>query len=121
MNEGSLNFLLPESAFLAALCRFNFNYMANFRLSQSGRGRSAAVPAGQPQRVESSEAPGLNCALRLICDTAVSGSFPNARAQIFFQTGGGGFKGVVVLPVGEIGEVIFADFFRQTSAGRRVQ
>ena len=40
--------------------------------------------------------------------------FAEAGAQIFFQTGEGGFKGVVVLPVGKIGEVIFADFFRQT-------
>jgi hypothetical protein len=38
-------------------------------------------------------------------------------AQIFFQTGEGGFKGIVVLPVGEIGEVVFADFFRQIFAG----
>ena len=38
-------------------------------------------------------------------------SFPDTRAQIFFQTGEGGFKGVVVLPVGEIGEVILADRF----------
>ena len=30
-------------------------------------------------------------------------SFPDARAQIFFQTGEGVFKGVVVLPVREIG------------------
>jgi hypothetical protein len=28
-------------------------------------------------------------------------------AQIFFQPGEGGFKGGVVLPVGEIGDVIF--------------
>jgi hypothetical protein len=31
------------------------------------------------------------------------------------------FKGVVVLPVREIGDVIFADFFRQIFAGVRVQ
>jgi hypothetical protein len=37
----------------------------------------------------------------------------NGRAQIFFQAGEGAFKGVVVLPVREIGDVIFADFFRQ--------
>ncbi len=38
-----------------------------------------------------------------------------AGAQIFFQAGEGAFKGVVVLPVREIGEVIFAGFFRQNS------
>ena len=43
--------------------------------------------------------------------------FAEAGAQIFFQPGEGGFKGVVVLPVGVIGEVIFADFFRQIFAG----
>ena len=40
----------------------------------------------------------------------------DARAQIFFQTGEGMFKGVVVLPVREIWDVIFADFFRQLVA-----
>ena len=40
-----------------------------------------------------------------------------ARAQIFFQPGEGVFKGVVVLPVREIGDVIFADGFRQSFAG----
>ena len=40
-----------------------------------------------------------------------------AGAQILFQPGEGGLKGVVVLPVREIGEVIFADFFRQIFAG----
>jgi len=35
-----------------------------------------------------------------------------AGAQIFFQTGEGAFKGVVVLPVREIGDVIFTDGFR---------
>ena len=43
-----------------------------------------------------------------------------AGAQIFFQPGEGAFKGVVVLPVREIGDVIFADFFRQIFAGVRV-
>ena len=38
--------------------------------------------------------------------------FADARPQIFFQTGEGFFKGVVILPVGKIGDVIFADFFR---------
>jgi hypothetical protein len=42
-------------------------------------------------------------------------------AQIFFQTGEGGFKGIVVLPVGEIWDVIFADFFRQIFAGVGIQ
>jgi hypothetical protein len=46
---------------------------------------------------------------------------PDAGAQIFFQPGEGAFKGVVVLPVREIGDVIFADFFRQIFAGVRVQ
>ena len=45
--------------------------------------------------------------------------FAEAGAQIFFQPGEGGFKGVVVLPVGEIGEVIFADCFRQIFADVR--
>ncbi len=40
-------------------------------------------------------------------------SFSDADAQIFFQPGEGAFKGVVVLPVREIGDVIFADCFRQ--------
>jgi hypothetical protein len=44
-----------------------------------------------------------------------------AGAQIFFQTGEGAFKGGVVLPVREIGEVLFADGFRQIFAGVRVQ
>ena len=43
-------------------------------------------------------------------------SFTDRSAQIFFQTGEGAFKGVGVLPVREIGEVIFADFFRQLVA-----
>ncbi len=46
--------------------------------------------------------------------------FAEAGAQIFFQAGEGAFKGVVVLPVREIGEVIFADFFRQIFAGVRI-
>ncbi len=48
-------------------------------------------------------------------------SFADARPQIFFQPGEGAFKDVVILPVREIGEVIFADFFRQCFAGVRVQ
>ena len=44
-------------------------------------------------------------------------SFAEADAQIFFQPGEGGFKGRVVLPVGEIVEVRFADGFRQIFAG----
>jgi hypothetical protein len=40
-----------------------------------------------------------------------------AAAQIFFQPGEGGFDGVVVLPVGEIGDVMFANFFRQIFTG----
>jgi hypothetical protein len=47
--------------------------------------------------------------------------FADVRVQIFFQPGEGAFKGVVVLPVREIGEVIFADGFRQSFAGVRVQ
>jgi len=35
-----------------------------------------------------------------------------AGAQIFFLPSEGTFKGIVVLPVREIGDVIFADFFR---------
>ena len=42
--------------------------------------------------------------------------FADARAQIFFQAGEGAFKGVVVLPVRGIGDVILADFFRQIFA-----
>jgi hypothetical protein len=33
-------------------------------------------------------------------------SFANALAQIFFQPGEGGFIGVVILPIGEIGQTI---------------
>ena len=44
-------------------------------------------------------------------------SFAEAGAQIFVQPGEGGLKGGVVLPVGEIGEVMFADGFRQIFAG----
>ena len=51
---------------------------------------------------------------RLACRAEASAQ---AGLQIFFQPGEGGFKGVVVLPVGEIGEVIFADWFRQIFAG----
>ena len=40
-----------------------------------------------------------------------------AGPQVFFQPGEGGFKGVVVLPAGEIGDVILADLFRQIFAG----
>jgi hypothetical protein len=43
-----------------------------------------------------------------------AGVLTKAGAQIFFQTREGAFKGVVVLPVREIGDVIFADFFRQS-------
>ena len=43
--------------------------------------------------------------------------FAEAGAQIFFQPGEGGFNGGAVLPVGEIGEVIFAGGFRQSFAG----
>jgi hypothetical protein len=48
--------------------------------------------------------------------------FTDARAQIFFQAGEGASKGGVGgrpqgLPVREIGDVIFADFFRQIFAG----
>jgi hypothetical protein len=50
-----------------------------------------------------------------------SGSFAEAGAQIFFQPGEGAFKDGAVLPVREIGEVIFADSFRQIFAGVRVQ
>jgi hypothetical protein len=46
--------------------------------------------------------------------------FADAQPQIFFQTGEGAFKGVVVIPVREIGDVIFADFFRQIFAGGQV-
>ncbi len=42
--------------------------------------------------------------------------FADARAQIFFQTGEGPGKGGMVLPVREIGKVIFADDFRQLVA-----
>jgi hypothetical protein len=45
----------------------------------------------------------------------------NGRAQIFFQPGEGAFKGVVVLPVREIEEVILADGCRQSFAGVRGQ
>jgi hypothetical protein len=38
-------------------------------------------------------------------------------AQTFFQPGEGVFKGGGGLPVREIGDVIFADFFRQIFAG----
>jgi hypothetical protein len=44
-----------------------------------------------------------------------------AGPQIFFQPGEGEFKGGVVLPVREIGEVMFADGCRQSFAGVRVQ
>jgi hypothetical protein len=37
---------------------------------------------------------------------ALGKSFADARAQIFFQPGEGAFKGVVVLPVRKIGDVI---------------
>jgi hypothetical protein len=40
-------------------------------------------------------------------------------AQIFFQTGEGAFKGVVVLPVREIGEVMFAFPCRAVAQRRR--
>lgn len=53
--------------------------------------------------------------------TALEKSFAKAGAQIFFQAGEGAGKGVVVLPVREIGDVIFSDFFRQIFAGVRVQ
>jgi hypothetical protein len=39
----------------------------------------------------------------------------------FFPDGEGAFKGVVVLPVREIRDVIFPDFFRQSFAGVRVR
>ncbi len=48
-------------------------------------------------------------------------SFAEAGAQILVQPGEGAFKGVAVLPVREIGEVIFADFFRQIFALAQVQ
>jgi len=48
-------------------------------------------------------------------------AFAKAGAQIFFQPGEGAGKGGGVLPVREIGEVIFADGFRQSFAGVRVQ
>ena len=47
--------------------------------------------------------------------------FADAGAQIFFQPGEGAFKGGAVLPVREIGDVMFADGFRQSFAGVRVQ
>lgn len=43
-----------------------------------------------------------------------------AGAEIFFQTGEGAFKGGVVLPVREIGDVIFENLFRQSYASRSV-
>jgi len=45
--------------------------------------------------------------------------FADAGAQIFFQPGDGAGKGGGGLPVREIGEVIFADGFRQSFAGVR--
>jgi hypothetical protein len=42
-------------------------------------------------------------------------SSADRRAQIFFQPDEGVFKGVVVLPVREIGDVILSDFFRHTT------
>jgi len=51
------------------------------------------------------------------CYPQLSSSLADARLQFFFQTGQGAVKGVVVLPVREIGEVIFVDFFRQSFAG----
>ena len=44
---------------------------------------------------------------------ASGASFADAHPQIFFQTGEDAFKGVVTLPVREIGEIIFANFFHQ--------
>jgi hypothetical protein len=41
--------------------------------------------------------------------------------KTFFQPGEGGFKGVKNFPIGEIGDVVFADFFRQIFAGVRIQ
>jgi len=38
--------------------------------------------------------------------TALEKSFADARSQILLQPGEGAFKGVVVLPAGEIGDVI---------------
>ena len=50
-----------------------------------------------------------------------SQSFSRAGAQILFQPGEGLFKRVVVLPVRNVGDVIFPDFFRQIFTGVRVQ
>jgi hypothetical protein len=41
--------------------------------------------------------------------------FSLSRPQIFFQTGEGFFKIVMVLLVGKIGDVIFADFSTKSS------
>jgi hypothetical protein len=42
-------------------------------------------------------------------------------AQILFQPGAGVFEGGVALPIREIGDVIFADFFRQISCEEKSQ
>jgi len=47
-------------------------------------------------------------------------SLAKAGSQSFFQPGEGALKGVVVLPVQEIGDGILVDFFRQIFASVRV-
>ena len=71
----------------------------------------------QPQHGGQSESSRTIHALRLTLRAQPrSGLFAEAGAQIFFQAGEGGFKDGVVLPVGEIGDVMFADGFRQIFA-----
>jgi len=78
-------------------------------------GCSSANPIRRVAELHPPEA-GATTAFVVACQAV---ALAKAGPQIFFKAGEGLFKGVVVLPVGEIGDVIFVDFSCRAEAERR--